>query len=115
LGFWRYNRAPARIFLGDAGATLLGFVLALAAVAATAYATTPWSPLVPLLLLGWPITDVLLAVGRRVWRREPISRADHRHLHHRLLAWGYTPGAAVAFILMIAILAASLGLAAAWL
>jgi UDP-GlcNAc:undecaprenyl-phosphate/decaprenyl-phosphate GlcNAc-1-phosphate transferase len=115
LGFWRYNREPASIFLGDAGSTLLGFTLALAAVVAVARAPRSAAPLVPLLVLGWPLADTLLAVGRR-WRRgDPISKADHAHLHHRLLAQGFTPGAAVALILTAAGVLAAFGLAVAWL
>lgn len=115
LGFWRYNRAPATIFLGDAGSTLLGFTLALAALVAVARAPRGTAPLVPLLVLGWPLADTLLAVGRRLRRGEPISRADHAHLHHRLLQEGFTPGAAVALILTAAGVLAAFGLAVAWL
>jgi UDP-GlcNAc:undecaprenyl-phosphate GlcNAc-1-phosphate transferase len=114
LGFWRYNRAPAKIFLGDAGSTLLGFTLAVAALAAAGRGGTPLAPLVPLLCLAWPLADVALAVVRRWRRREPISKADHRHLHHRLLEHGLTPGAAVALIRSVSILLTLLGLAAAW-
>lgn len=115
LGFWRYNRAPATIFLGDAGSTLLGFTLALAALIAVARAPRSAAPLVPLLVLGWPIVDTLLAVGRRMRRREPVSKADQAHLHHRLLQQGFTPGAAVALILTAAGVLAAFGLAVAWL
>jgi len=114
LGFWRYNKPPARIFLGDAGSTLLGFTLALAALTATARATTPWAPLVPLLLFGWPILDTILAVVRRVARREPISKAEHKHLHHQLQQEGFTPGAAAAFILAVGLILAALSVAVAW-
>jgi UDP-GlcNAc:undecaprenyl-phosphate GlcNAc-1-phosphate transferase len=114
LGFWRYNRAPAKIFLGDAGSTLLGFTLAVAALTAAGRGGTPLAPLVPLLCLAWPLADAVLAVVRRWRRHEPISKADHRHLHHRLLEQGYTPGAAVALIRSVSILLTLLGLVAAW-
>ena len=114
LGFWRYNRAPAKIFLGDAGSTLLGFTLAVAALIAAGRGGTPLAPLVPLLCLAWPLADATLAVIRRLRRHEPISKADHRHLHHRLLDQGFTPGAAVAFIRTVSILLTLLGLVAAW-
>jgi len=115
LGFWRYNKPPARIFLGDAGSTLLGFTLALAALIACGRATSAAAPLLPLLVFGWPILDTLLAVFRRWSRREPVSKADHCHLHHRLQDAGFTPGAAAAFILMLGLVLAALGLTAAWL
>jgi UDP-GlcNAc:undecaprenyl-phosphate/decaprenyl-phosphate GlcNAc-1-phosphate transferase len=113
LGFWRYNRPPARIFLGDAGSTLLGFTLALAALAATRRSVSPWAPLVPVCMLGWPIADACLAVARRASRREPISKADHRHLHHILLRRGYSPRAASVLILAAVFCLTLLGLAAA--
>ncbi|NTV53228.1 MAG: undecaprenyl/decaprenyl-phosphate alpha-N-acetylglucosaminyl 1-phosphate transferase [Candidatus Firestonebacteria bacterium] len=114
LGFWRYNRAPAKIFLGDAGSTLLGFTLAVSALAAAGRGGTPLAPVVPLLCLAWPLADATLAVIRRWRRHEPISKADHRHLHHRLLEQDFTPGAAVAFIRTVSIVLTLLGLAAAW-
>jgi UDP-GlcNAc:undecaprenyl-phosphate GlcNAc-1-phosphate transferase len=114
LGFWRYNRAPAKIFLGDAGSTLLGFTLAVAALTAAGRGGTPLAPLVPLFCLAWPLTDATLAVVRRLRRHEPISKADHRHLHHRLLEQGFTPGAAVALIRSVSILLTLLGLVVAW-
>jgi UDP-GlcNAc:undecaprenyl-phosphate GlcNAc-1-phosphate transferase len=114
LGFWRYNRTPAKIFLGDAGSTLLGFTLAMGMLMAVGRGGSPWGPLVPLLLLAWPLTDASMAVWRRWKRREPISKADHRHLHHRLLDQGFTPGAAVAFIRTMGLIGTVLALVAAW-
>ncbi len=115
LGFWRYNRAPARIFLGDAGSTLLGFTLAVGALVATGRGGSPWAPLVPVFLLAWPLTDATLAVLRRWKRGEPMSKADHRHLHHRLLDQGFTPGAAVAFTRAVGMVGVVLALVVAWL
>ncbi len=112
LGFWRYNRPPAKIFLGDAGSTLLGFTLALAALAACGRATRPAAPLLPLLALAWPIADALAAVFRRWQRGEPVSRPDHRHLHHRLLDHGFSGRAALALVLGLGAVLAVLGLAA---
>jgi UDP-GlcNAc:undecaprenyl-phosphate GlcNAc-1-phosphate transferase len=115
LGFWRYNRAPAKIFLGDAGSTLLGFTLALALLAAAGRTPTPWALGVPVCLLAWPLADASLAVVRRWRRHEPISKADHRHLHHRLLDHGFSPGAAVALIRAVALAGALAALVLAWL
>ena len=91
LGFLRFNFPPARIYLGDAGALLIGFWLAtisLAAAAKTAAATTL---LLPLLVMGIPVLDTLWAVFRRARARQPIWRADRGHLHHRLLNRGLSP------------------------
>ncbi len=98
LGFLRWNFPPAKIFLGDTGALLLGFwlaVIALAAASKTAAATTL---LLPMLVLGVPLFDTLWAVLRRAMAGKPIWSADRGHLHHRLLEKGY-PVKKVLFIL----------------
>ncbi len=91
LGFLRFNFHPAKIYLGDAGALLLGFWLAtisLAAAAKTAAATTL---LLPLVVMGIPVLDTLWAIWRRTLARQPVWRADRGHLHHRLLNRGLSP------------------------
>lgn len=91
LGFLRLNFHPAKIYLGDAGALLIGFWLAtisLAAAAKTAAATTL---ILPLIVMGIPILDTLWAIYRRTRARQPIWRADRGHLHHRLLNRGLSP------------------------
>ncbi len=115
LGFWYFNRPPASIFLGDAGSTLLGFTLALAALTATGHATSVWAPLVPLCLFGWPIADGLLALFRRLRGRQPMSKADYLHLHHRLLRSGFSSRPAVALILLVSLALMLIGLVLAWL
>lgn len=91
VGFLRYNFAPARIFLGDAGSLLLGFWLAFIAVAAAAKTAAATTLALPLLVLGVPVFDALWAVVRRTLAGQPVWRADRGHLHHRLLARGYSP------------------------
>lgn len=111
LGFLRFNFHPAKIYLGDAGALLLGFWLAtisLAAAAKTAAATTL---ALPLLVMGIPVLDTLWAVWRRTRARQPFWRADRGHLHHRLLARGLSP---VKTVLVLYALGALLG-GAAWM
>jgi len=88
LGFLRHNFNPARIFMGDTGSQMLGFLLAAIAVAGTVKKPAVIAILVPVLILGVPVTDTLLAVIRRSWRRESIFSADREHLHHRLLDRG---------------------------
>lgn len=88
LGFWRYNFHPARIFLGDGGAMLLGFLLASMAVMGLAKGATAVSIIVPLVILGIPLADTVFAVIRRFYRHRPIMQPDRGHLHHRLLDLG---------------------------
>ena len=111
LGFLRYNFHPAKIYLGDAGALLIGFWLAtisLAAAAKTAAATTL---LLPLIVMGIPVLDTLWAVWRRTRARQPFWRADRGHLHHRLLGLGLSP---VKTVLVLYACGVALG-GAAWL
>jgi UDP-GlcNAc:undecaprenyl-phosphate GlcNAc-1-phosphate transferase len=98
LGFLRYNYAPARIFLGDAGALLLGFWLAFIAVAAASKTAAATTMALPMLVMGVPVFDTLWAIVRRTLAGQPMWRADRGHLHHRLLARGLTPQKTVAVI-----------------
>lgn len=106
LGFLVHNVHPARVFMGDTGAMVLGLLLASACVAYVGRTTAPSSAdlagaiplLVPVLVLAIPLLDVAFAVVRRTWRRAPLTRADHGHLHHLLLAFGHTHRRAVAVL-----------------
>jgi UDP-GlcNAc:undecaprenyl-phosphate GlcNAc-1-phosphate transferase len=95
LGFLVYNFNPASIFMGDTGSMFLGFVLAAGAMVSTSKASTAVAILVPLLSLGVPLTDTLLAVARRARAGRPIFSADRDHIHHRLLAAGLSQRQAV--------------------
>jgi UDP-GlcNAc:undecaprenyl-phosphate GlcNAc-1-phosphate transferase len=90
LGFLPHNWHPAKIFMKDAGAMFLGFTLAsLAAVGLTKSAAV-FSLILPILILGIPISDMLLAIIRRLKRGQSILTADRGHIHHRLLDLGLT-------------------------
>jgi len=91
LGFLRWNFHPARVFLGDAGSQGLGMFLALCSLHSAQKAHTAVMILVPLAALGYPIMDMLLAVGRRTLRGQPLFASDRDHIHHRLLARGHSP------------------------
>lgn len=92
FAFLRFNRTPARIFLGDSGSMTIGFYLAVQSVVA---ATSPDGKvvyfLIPLVALAFPITDTFIAIARRWLRGHHFSRADGRHIHHQLLALGLPP------------------------
>ncbi|NNC79045.1 MAG: undecaprenyl/decaprenyl-phosphate alpha-N-acetylglucosaminyl 1-phosphate transferase [Acidimicrobiales bacterium] len=99
LGFLPFNMHPAKTFMGDSGALLLGFMLAASTIsvggridqAVSGQVFFFFAPLViPLLLLGVPLADLSLAVMRRVSRKGvSISEADKEHLHHRLMRLGH--------------------------
>ena len=98
LGFLPHNFHPARIFMGDGGALLLGLLMASATMAVGGRVVDQFSgqvyfffaPIaIPFLILGVPLVDVALAIVRRAYRREGIATADKDHLHHRLLRMGH--------------------------
>jgi len=113
LGFLRYNFHPAKIFLGDAGALLLGFWLATIAVAAAAKTAAATTLALPMLVLGVPVIDTLWAITRRTLAGQPMWRADRGHLHHRLLARGLTPQKTVFIIYAISLALGAVAIALA--
>lgn len=98
LGFLPHNFNPARIFMGDGGALLLGLLMAASTMAVGGSQNEPFSgqvyfffaPLfIPLFILGVPIIDTLFAIIRRASRRSGVATADKEHLHHRLMRLGH--------------------------
>src|SRR5256885_84103 len=96
IGFLRHNFYPARIFMGDSGALLLGFVLAALSVQGLLKTAATVALFFPLLVLAVPIVDTTFVVARRLKHRESPFEADQAHLHHRFLRRGFSePRAAV--------------------
>ena len=91
LGFLYFNFYPATIFLGDSGSLFLGFMLAGIGVLSAQKSPTVVAVAIPVVSLGLPVLDTLIAVTRRFLRRQPIFAADRGHIHHRLLGRGYSP------------------------
>ncbi len=91
LGFLRYNFNPASIFLGDSGSLLIGFLLGCYGVLWSQKSATLLGMTAPLMALGIPLMDTILAIVRRFLRHQPIFGADRGHIHHRLLDRGLTP------------------------
>jgi len=87
-GFLPHNFPPAKIFMGDAGATLLGFTLGASALTGGGKNVAFISLLIPILALAVPLLDVVGAVVRRSSRGASIFEADQRHVHHFLLSLG---------------------------
>ena len=95
LGFLRHNFYPARIFMGDSGALLLGFVLAAISVEGLLKTAAAVALAFPLLVLAIPIIDTSFVVAKRIKHGKPIYSADRFHLHHRFLDRGFTQRQAV--------------------
>ncbi|MBC6356349.1 undecaprenyl/decaprenyl-phosphate alpha-N-acetylglucosaminyl 1-phosphate transferase [Lactobacillus helsingborgensis] len=89
LGFLPYNFHPAKIFLGDTGALYIGFMIAVFSLKGLKNVTFI-SLLVPVTILGVPITDTIYAMIRRKLNNRPVSQADKHHLHHQLMKMGLT-------------------------
>ena len=114
LGFLRYNFNPAKIFLGDTGSMFIGFFIASVALVSTGERFTAASLLLPLIVAGIPLIDVMLAVWRRSFRsllyrlgvggKDSVFGADQHHLHHRLLSYGLTQRKVATILYTLAIL-----------
>src|ERR1051325_999430 len=87
----RYNRPPAKVFLGDSGSTTIGFFLAIQLAMSATGGHHETYALVPIFALAYPLTDTTVAIARRWLRGHPFSRADGRHIHHQILALGLSP------------------------
>src|SRR2546430_3601026 len=90
VGFLRHNFYPARIFMGDSGALLLGFILATVSVQGLLKTAATVALFFPLLVLAVPIVDTTFVVARRLKNREKVFEADQAHLHHRFLRRGFS-------------------------
>jgi len=100
-GFLPYNFYPARTFMGDGGSNFLGFTLACLAVLGLAKSAAVISLFVPIVILGIPIFDTFFAIIRRIYNKTPIFKPDKAHLHHRLMALGFSHLASVLIIYAI--------------
>jgi UDP-GlcNAc:undecaprenyl-phosphate GlcNAc-1-phosphate transferase len=109
VGFLRHNFFPARIFMGDSGALVLGFTLASVSVAGLLKTASTVVLFLPLLVLAIPIIDTSFVVAKRLKYGQPITSPDRWHLHHRFLAIGFSQRRAA---LTMWAWAASLGAAA---
>lgn len=104
LGFLKYNFHPASIFLGDSGSMLLGFSLGVISVLGLTKSATAISVIIPLVVLGIPLLDTVFAIVRRYHGHKPIFQPDKEHLHHQLLARGFTHRETVVLIYIISML-----------
>ncbi|HJT19702.1 MAG TPA: MraY family glycosyltransferase [Nitrospira sp.] len=109
LGFLRYNTYPARIFMGDGGSQLLGFMMGVLAILLSDSTRGPFSSSLALFLLGLPFLDTLGVVGQRLAEGRPLFVGDRIHTHHKLLTIGLSHYEAVTVI--YAVQAGMIGLA----
>ncbi len=91
FGFLLFNFYPAKIFMGDAGSMLLGFMLATCSLISDTPTkrTALTAAIIPALILAVPVFDTLFAILRRALNHKPIMQADKGHIHHRIMAMGF--------------------------
>ncbi|NHN31043.1 undecaprenyl/decaprenyl-phosphate alpha-N-acetylglucosaminyl 1-phosphate transferase [Paenibacillus sp. S3N08] len=101
VAYLRYNKPPAKIFMGDAGATFLGFILAVIALDGAFKQATVLSLFIPILALGVPIFDNIFVVIKRFLQGKSIYQADASQAHYRLLRAGLNHKQVVLFLCLI--------------
>ncbi len=114
LGFLCFNFPPARIFLGDGGAYLIGFVIAAISLKSANKGAIMAALLVTIVALGLPIMDTAFAILRRGVRGFPLFRADAEHIHHRLQYLGLSKRRIVLAMYFISVVLSFIGLSVLW-
>lgn len=97
FGFLGFNTFPATVFMGDAGSQLIGF-LAITLSLQLTQESSVLSPVLPLLLLGFPVLDTLTVMATRKVHGRPVFVADKNHFHHKLMNIGLYHNEAVFLI-----------------
>jgi len=111
LGFLFHNFHPARVFMGDSGANLLGYLLGVAAVVGSLKTNAVVALVVPLVVLAIPFLDTSFVIAKRLkYRRKPWS-ADANHFHHRMARIGFSQRRTVAYLYAWTLLMAGLAVA----
>lgn len=98
VGFLPFNFSPAKTFIGDTGSNFMGFSLAIISILGVAKTYTALVLIAPIIILAMPIFDTLFAIFRRIIKGKSIKavfKPDKGHLHHKLMAKGYTQKQAV--------------------
>lgn len=85
IGFLKFNFPPAKIFLGDSGSLLLGYLAAIIAMTGILKKAATFTLILPLIIFGFPIFDAFISALRRILSRKSFMEADRDHIHHKLL------------------------------
>lgn len=105
VGFLVHNFPPAKVYMGDSGAYMLGFLIAALAIISSDKGTVAAALVAPILALALPIADVSFAIIRRGLAGLPIFRPDRHHIHHRLLRSGLSTRRTVIILYSITLVA----------
>jgi UDP-GlcNAc:undecaprenyl-phosphate/decaprenyl-phosphate GlcNAc-1-phosphate transferase len=101
VGFLRFNTHPARIFMGDAGSQFLGFLVAWLVISVSQSDTSPITKLMPMLVLGLPIMDILQVIAVRIYKKLPLPGPDKEHIHHQIAKLAFRSDEVVALIYVL--------------
>jgi UDP-GlcNAc:undecaprenyl-phosphate GlcNAc-1-phosphate transferase len=101
VGYLKYNKPPARIYMGDAGACFMGYILGIIALDGAFKQATVLSLFVPILALGVPIFDNIFVVIKRLLSGKPVYKADRSQVHYRLLSAGLNQKQVVMFLCLV--------------
>ncbi len=111
LAFLRYNRPPARLFMGDAGSLSIGFALAFFSIAITQKPDSAVPPVTSLLILAVPVCDTIRLIITRLLRGKSPFAADNKHLHHLLIRAGFNRKRTVRLLIIVSALLALISVA----
>lgn len=114
LGFLFFNFPPARIFLGDGGAYLIGFCIAALSLTSSNKGSIAAVLLVTIVALGVPILDTAFAMMRRAFRGFPLFHADDEHIHHRLENLGFSKRRILLGMYFVCVVLSLIGLSIFW-
>ncbi len=111
LGFLRFNFYPAKVFMGDSGSHVLGFLLGMISLQGALKSTTIATLVITVLALGVPIIDTIQVFVSRLLRGQPLYRPDHFHVHHRLKKGGFKDWQVVSILYIVGIIFSLLSVA----
>jgi UDP-GlcNAc:undecaprenyl-phosphate/decaprenyl-phosphate GlcNAc-1-phosphate transferase len=111
LGFLFHNFYPAKVFMGDSGANLLGYLLGVAAVVGSLKTNAVVALVVPLVILAVPFLDTSFVIAKRLKYRRKVWLGDTNHFHHRMARIGFSQRKTVAYLYAWTVLLAGVALA----
>jgi len=112
IGFLRYNFPPAKVYLGDTGSMLIGFLLAAMAIRCTFKQSYAFAFFAPIAFLAIPFIDTAAAIIRRRLTGRSIFAVDRGHLHHSLMKRGYSPRISLLWVTLLSTMTAVGGILA---
>lgn len=110
LAFFLYNKYPAKLFMGDSGANLIGYILSIIAIDGAFKQATVMSLFIPILALAVPIFDNLFVIFKRFSEGKPVYQADRSQMHYRLQEKGLSTKQVVNYIIFISLVFSSISI-----